>query len=238
MAVSTGLRFTTLPPVTAPGSPPPSPPTTLTLVYNPLIGFVSSAYSAQVSPTVALSSRFGVNIYSYESDLSVGGEWWIGRRRGKRGLGEVAEPAPQLPHGGPSLREDGEDMQRQLDSPFPIKKEPIRDEVAEKRLDSPVPLIQAFSRATKGVQRAHVSPTGSVESDRDGVLKARLSGNWVSLTCPRLESRALTTVSCPLVRSTYTELSGLGWPHIRLGCEEAYQICGVGSAILFVAHLP
>ena len=130
---------------------------------------------------MALSSRFGVNIYSYESDLSIGGEWWVGRRRGKRGLEEVPAPAPQLSHGGPSLREEGETLQRELDSPFPIKKEPSRDEPLEKRLDSPVPLIQAFSRASKGAQRARGAPVRSVDNDRDGVIKARLSGNWVNL---------------------------------------------------------
>ncbi|EIW67655.1 hypothetical protein TREMEDRAFT_33247 [Tremella mesenterica DSM 1558] len=89
--ISTGVRFTTIPPILPIPlhSPPPSPPTTLTLLYNPLIGFISSAYSAQISPTVAVSSRFGVNVYSYESDLSIGGEWWIGRRRGKKHLSEL-----------------------------------------------------------------------------------------------------------------------------------------------------
>ncbi|ORX37034.1 hypothetical protein BD324DRAFT_579492 [Kockovaella imperatae] len=120
--ISTGLRFTTLPPLPpSPGPPPPSPPTTLTLLYNPLIGFVSSAYSAQVSPTVALSSRFGVNVYSYESDFSFGGEWWIGRRRGKRDLTE---------------------MKNVLDMP-------------DMKIHEP-----------------------GMGADRDGVVKARVSGNW------------------------------------------------------------
>lgn len=91
--VSTGLRFTTVPPTlssTTPGATPSptssSPPTTLTLLYNPLIGFVSTSYSASITPHLALSTRFGVNIYSYESDLVIGGEWWIGSGRGKGGF--------------------------------------------------------------------------------------------------------------------------------------------------------
>lgn len=80
LGLSTGLRFTTLPPSAS--NPNPSPPTTLTLLYNPLIGYLSTAYSAQVSPHMALSSRYGVNVYSYESELTVGGEWWIGSGRG------------------------------------------------------------------------------------------------------------------------------------------------------------
>jgi distribution and morphology protein 10 len=31
---------------------------------------------------MALSSRYGVNTNSYESELTVGGEWWIGSGRG------------------------------------------------------------------------------------------------------------------------------------------------------------
>jgi distribution and morphology protein 10 len=46
------------------------------------MGFLSTSYAAQVTPRLALASRFGVNVYSYESDLSLGGEWWIGKGRG------------------------------------------------------------------------------------------------------------------------------------------------------------
>jgi distribution and morphology protein 10 len=46
------------------------------------MGFLSTSYAAQVTPRLALASRFGVNVYSYESDLSIGGEWWIGKGRG------------------------------------------------------------------------------------------------------------------------------------------------------------
>ena len=179
--VSTGLRFTTLPQALTPGSPLASPPTTLTLLYNPLIGFISSAYSAQISPTVALSSRFGVNIYSYESDLSIGGEWWVGRRRGKKDV-TVPEPAQAVPPiPGPGLRED-EILERQLDTPFPIAS--VRDSTEmERRLDSPVPLVKAFTDATRQASRHEKQKNRrdvQEDSDRDGVLKARLSGDWVS----------------------------------------------------------
>ncbi|KAK1925919.1 putative mitochondrial distribution and morphology protein 10 [Papiliotrema laurentii] len=177
--ISTGLRFTTLPPVLTPGSPPPSPPTTLTLLYNPLIGFISSAYSAQISPTVALSSRFGVNIYSYESDLSIGGEWWIGRRRGKRNVTPAPATTVGHPAPGPSLRGEDQVLERRLDSPFPI----VRDvsETEAERIPTPVSasprktaLDPRLSSMKEAMRRAEV--TG--EMDRDGILKARLSGNW------------------------------------------------------------
>jgi len=133
------------------------------------MGFLSSAYSAQVSPTVAVSSRFGVNVYSYESDLSVGGEWWIGRRRGKR-----EAPLP------PSLEE-----QRYLDTKrAALDQASLREEIMEARLDSPIPL--AKSSPTSGPSRTNLSSsdTGFMETpsaveERDGVLKARISGDWV-----------------------------------------------------------
>lgn len=181
-AVSTGLRFTTIPPAgpLSPNSPAPSPPTTLTLLYNPLMGFLSSAYSAQVSPTVAISSRFGVNVYSYESDLSIGGEWWIGRRRGKR------EQSPL-----PSMEE-----QRVLENKrVALDEASLREEVVEERLDSPIPLTtnpmpspspsSGLAEGTNlngspaGHGHGHAEVPSAVE-ERDGVLKARISGDWVS----------------------------------------------------------
>ncbi len=112
-SVSTGLRFTTLPPATS-TTPATSPPTTLTILYNPIIGYLSAAYSAQVSPHVALSSRYGLNVYSYESELTVGGEWWIGSGRGIggwRGLRESdreGEAVPAIHWGEASRGEEGQ----------------------------------------------------------------------------------------------------------------------------------
>ena len=164
--VSTGIRFTTIPPILplSPNTAPPSPPTTLTLLYNPLIGFLSSAYSAQVAPTVALSTRFGINVYSYESDLSIGGEWWIGRSRGKRDLAS----AP-----GQSLEAEGLGGERELE-----------DAKMEEQLDSPFGL--------RTLERDQpVSLHGEIE--RDGVLKARMSGDWVCLRPPPAQLIALTS---------------------------------------------
>ncbi|KAK8858919.1 mitochondrial distribution and morphology protein 10 [Kwoniella newhampshirensis] len=178
--ISTGLRFTTIPP-TLPllsTSPPPSPPTTLTLLYNPLIGFLSSAYSAQVSPTVALSTRFGVNVYSYESDLSVGGEWWIGRRRGKRDTSEEASPTPAC-----SPREEDSEMEdrrkemeerRRVLSGTSLRE----DSQAERELDSPIPLVTTSEPISSREAKMSSHSSSGMEEDRDGVLKARLTGNW------------------------------------------------------------
>ncbi|KAI0265137.1 mitochondrial distribution and morphology protein 10 [Gloeopeniophorella convolvens] len=100
--VSTGIRFTTLPDATPPSQhlPPPSPAapplpttptststtappsqpaTTITALFNPMLGHISGAYTAQVSRDLALSSRFDFNAYSYESEWTLGAEWWLRR---------------------------------------------------------------------------------------------------------------------------------------------------------------
>ncbi|KAK6907903.1 hypothetical protein I203_101904 [Kwoniella mangroviensis CBS 8507] len=182
--ISSGLRFTTLP--QSPNGPPASPPTTLTLLYNPLIGFLSSAYSAQVSPTVALSTRFGVNVYSYESDLAIGGEWWIGRRRGKRDI--TQQSSASSPFRSKSIGQDGE-----LDGEVPTKAAEERisqfeswreaslrpaEQTVETIQDGPLNVTEIKTRA--GTEQTDVPNSDEVEAidDRDGVLKARLSGNW------------------------------------------------------------
>ncbi|KAF7301448.1 Mitochondrial distribution and morphology protein 10 [Mycena indigotica] len=89
--ISTGFRFTTFPDATppsfqAPGSassplgakgPPSQPPTTITALFNPMLGHISSAYSARVSRDLSMSSRFDFNVYSYESEWTLGTEWWM-----------------------------------------------------------------------------------------------------------------------------------------------------------------
>jgi mitochondrial distribution and morphology protein 10 len=96
--VSTGIRFSTLPDATPPSyhipanssSPlasssslrtlPSQPPTTITALFNPMLGHLSGAYSARVSRDLSLSSRFDFNVYSYESEWTMGTEYWLRRR--------------------------------------------------------------------------------------------------------------------------------------------------------------
>jgi distribution and morphology protein 10 len=112
--VSTGIRFTTLPDATPPSSQPSSSPassspsaaglpsqtpTTITALFNPMMGHVSTAYAAQVSDNLSLASRFDFNFYSYESEWTLGAEWWM-RRAGSNpdfkdpGLSEEPPPPP------------------------------------------------------------------------------------------------------------------------------------------------
>ncbi|GJJ07438.1 hypothetical protein Clacol_001640 [Clathrus columnatus] len=73
---STGVRFTTLPDIPT-DSVCSQPPVSLTAIFNPMMGYISTAYAAQVSQDLALCSRFNFNVYSYESEWTVGSEWWV-----------------------------------------------------------------------------------------------------------------------------------------------------------------
>ncbi|KAL9113144.1 MAG: hypothetical protein Q9227_002756 [Pyrenula ochraceoflavens] len=98
---STGLRFTTLHPRNPNSRPRPhsskplagtstsltgphssnSFPYTLTLTLTPLTGSLSSTYSVRATPNVSLSSHFGFNVYSWESEYVIGAELWRLSRR-------------------------------------------------------------------------------------------------------------------------------------------------------------
>src|SRR5258708_9521779 len=121
--VSTGIRFTTFPDTTpeleseshpSPSSsstsnPSPSsattsaspgfePPTTITALFNPMMGHMSGAYTAQVSRDLSLSARFDFNVYSYESEWTMGAEWWLRRSRSKPGFnGTMIDDTSALP---------------------------------------------------------------------------------------------------------------------------------------------
>ncbi|KAL0949595.1 hypothetical protein HGRIS_009643 [Hohenbuehelia grisea] len=112
--LSTGIRFSTIPDATPPSfqlHPPSSsplamasktplsqPPTTITAVYNPIIGHVSGAYAARVSRDLSLASRFDFNVYSYESEWTMGAEWWL-RRSLKNNTSEESHDHPLPPSG-------------------------------------------------------------------------------------------------------------------------------------------
>ncbi|EGO01757.1 hypothetical protein SERLA73DRAFT_85616 [Serpula lacrymans var. lacrymans S7.3] len=115
--VSTGIRFTTLPDATPPSfqlppssssplsqtsprGPPSQPPTTITALFNPMMGHISTAYSARVSHDLSLSSRFDFNVYSYDSEWTMGAEWWMRRRPLKGPAQEDIDPS--LPSIAPS----------------------------------------------------------------------------------------------------------------------------------------
>ena len=110
---------------------------------------------------MALSTRFGVNVYSYESDLCVGGEWFLGRRRSKRD-GEVVTPVEDdMPSKEAALNEAS------------LRADEAQNRIAGLQRDVPIAL-------GRNIDSHRMIAGQSVEDDRDSVIKARLSGNWVS----------------------------------------------------------
>lgn len=79
--VSLGVRFTTLPDtgLSSQTRGPAQPPTTITGLFNPMMGHLSAAYAARVSRDLSLCSRFDFNVYSYDSEWTMGAEWWMRR---------------------------------------------------------------------------------------------------------------------------------------------------------------
>jgi len=108
-AVSTGIRFTTLSDTPALSSQTLSssssqPPTTITALFNPMMGHVSTAYAAKVSRDLSLCSRFDFNVYSYDSEWTMGAEWWM-----RRALSQPISDsdAVQPPDNDPSYPQQG-----------------------------------------------------------------------------------------------------------------------------------
>lgn len=140
-----------------------------------------------MSPTVALATRFGVNVYSYESDFSVGGEWWIGRRRGKRGLikdAELqlgAEPRDAVATGIDENKELAENMaQRASLREVTLRDELVEEANTEKEPNFPSPVVtDAIAGELPQQVMSRLQRQQGIDDERDGVLKARLSDNWV-----------------------------------------------------------
>ncbi|AET38336.1 Mdm10p Ecym_2623 [Eremothecium cymbalariae DBVPG len=66
-------------------------PITLTLSLNPLFGHISSSYSVKPSPGTTFCSKYEFNIYSIESKLSLGCEFWRSISMKKEDMGPSIE---------------------------------------------------------------------------------------------------------------------------------------------------
>jgi len=75
---------------------PSQAPTTVSAIFNPMMGHLSSTYSAGVSRDLSLSSRFDFNVYSYESEWTMGAEWWM-RRSPTQTISGGENPQPPMP---------------------------------------------------------------------------------------------------------------------------------------------
>ncbi|KAH7930250.1 hypothetical protein BV22DRAFT_1055122 [Leucogyrophana mollusca] len=175
--VSTGIRFTTLPDATPPSFqiPPSSssplspslsqPPTTITALFNPMMGHLSAAYAARVSRDLSLCSRFDFNVYSYDSEWTMGAEWWMRRAPQKPTSVEDADPA-LVAEGQPELVTKPEPIIKPESTIKPesiIKPEPI------------VPPDHAESGSDiRGVVKARISTNNNVSLMWEGRIKQML----------------------------------------------------------------
>ncbi|KAG0063828.1 Mitochondrial distribution and morphology protein 10 [Podila epicladia] len=145
--VSTGLRYRTLPPLvpsepsdssSSSSKPTPYPtstapehhqnyiPVTITQTLNPIMGHVSSSYAAQVHPDLGLCSRFDFNLYSYDSDLTAGVEWWIRERKaGAHDKDKDKEVHPHHHHPFPETIGPDFKIQAKKEEPLSEEQQPI-----------------------------------------------------------------------------------------------------------------
>lgn len=119
--LSTGVRFTTLPdnvvlPLLGGASPtsglmndaqhqPSQPPTTITATLNPMMGHFSTAYAARMTRDIVACSRFDFNVFSYDSDLTLGAEYWLhssppGTHNSTLPAGSPEDASPVMANGG------------------------------------------------------------------------------------------------------------------------------------------
>ncbi|KAH7904141.1 hypothetical protein BJ138DRAFT_1073677 [Hygrophoropsis aurantiaca] len=172
--VSTGIRFTTLPDATPPSfqipspnspssssrGPPSQPPTTITALFNPMMGHLSAAYAARVSRDLSLCSRFDFNVYSYDSEWTMGAEWWM--RRG----------APKVPDAS-----DEEDAM--LDSFVHTDTTPKPEQIIKPEMPAQVePTSQPdhldSTADIRGVVKARISTNNNVSLMWEGRIKQML----------------------------------------------------------------
>ncbi|KAF5322578.1 hypothetical protein D9619_001118 [Psilocybe cf. subviscida] len=101
---------------------PPQPPTTITALFNPMLGHLSGAYTARVAPDLALASRFDFNVYSFESEWTMGVEWWLRRpvtRELVAGTHTVDPPTKGKARAERRFDEDGEELDKEPHAPAP-----------------------------------------------------------------------------------------------------------------------
>ncbi|KAI3320378.1 hypothetical protein HD806DRAFT_524741 [Xylariaceae sp. AK1471] len=149
--MSLGARFATLPSHTG-------TPLTATMTVNPLMGTMSWTYAVMAGRHCSLATKMDFNVYSYESDWSVGMELW--RKKGAwtvdTDIDTDANEISILPTNVISQRSFQAKMEWRMDDPLTLLDTPDL-------LPNPVP---------------DVNNEGEDEDLYSGVLKARLDHHW------------------------------------------------------------
>jgi distribution and morphology protein 10 len=185
--MSLGARFATLP--THRGTP-----LTATLTINPLMGSINATYAVLAKDYCSLATRMEFNVYSYESEWSIGTELWSNRRPGGFLLGA-----------DPNSRSEPEPV------PAPPKeKERSFQAKLEWRLDDPEPADEAPK-----LDEGRAAESGE---EYRGVLKARLDQN---LRIGLLWEGRVKSLIFSL--GTGVDMRILGEPFRSLGLEVQYS---------------
>ncbi|WYZ39859.1 hypothetical protein EsH8_IV_000200 [Colletotrichum jinshuiense] len=166
--VSVGGRFATLPEHRG-------TPLTATLTLNPLMGNISASYAVVAGKHCSLATRMDFNVYSYESDWSVGMELW------RKNLTRNLEPALSAESFVKKERSFQAKLEWRVDEPQPEEPRPAAEKRIEKlkersfqakmewRLDDP---------ALDGTKATGAGTPDTKGVDEYGsVIKARLDQN-------------------------------------------------------------
>ncbi|OHF03783.1 hypothetical protein CORC01_01102 [Colletotrichum orchidophilum] len=174
--VSFGGRFATLPEHRG-------TPLTATMTINPLMGNISASYAVVAGKHCSLATRMDFNVYSYESDWSVGMELW------RKNLTRNLEPALSAESFVKKDRSFQAKLEWRLDAPEAPKQPTLVVEEEQGRKKKPSERsFQAKlewrlddNRALDGTKEAAAADAGTVGSksadEYGSVIKARLDQN-------------------------------------------------------------
>ncbi|KAI1497787.1 hypothetical protein F5X99DRAFT_355122 [Biscogniauxia marginata] len=172
--VSLGARFATLP-------PHKGTPLTATMTINPLMGNISWTYAVMAGSYCSLATKLDFNVYSYESDWTVGMELW--RKKGAWTIDNEQELPSAVPPPIRSERSFQAKMEWRLDDPLPgplpgLDSAPAIPPLSDEKVE-PEKKERSF-QAKMGWKMDDTDGNDVVaeEEQYSGVLKARLDQNW------------------------------------------------------------
>ncbi|KAI1465262.1 uncharacterized protein F4812DRAFT_138108 [Daldinia caldariorum] len=179
--MSVGTRFATLP--THKGTP-----LTATMTVNPLMGTISWTYAVMAGSNCSLASKMDFNVYSYESDWSVGMELW--RKRSTWSINQELEDVSTLTDTTPEMNFQEKIEWNLDDPPLPLDTaEILPPSLPPPPPSPPLPELVPQLKKERSFQAkmewrlddpdvASTAPVTNEDEDEDdqysGVLKARL----------------------------------------------------------------